>query len=64
MDVLTLLDEAKRAGVIVRVVNGDIEIEAEPSQRELVSKLRSHKADIVLLLGSGANGVNDQIENG
>ncbi len=54
MDVVTLVEEARRAGVKIEVVDGDLRIEANASQEHWVETLRPHKTKIAeLISGNG-----------
>lgn len=50
MDVVKLIEDARQAGVVIELVDGDLVIEAKAKLRGWVSKLRPHKAEIVRLL--------------
>ena len=50
MDVLKLLDDARKAGVAIELIDGDLMIEAKARNRGWVNKLRPHKAQIIRLL--------------
>jgi len=47
MDVITLLDDAKKAGVTVEVVSGDLLIEAPRSEKHWLDKLQPYKQEIL-----------------
>jgi hypothetical protein len=47
MDALALLAEARAAGLRIEAVDGELQIEAKPSQRRWLDKLRPHKAAIL-----------------
>lgn len=54
MDAVTLLDEARRDGVKIEVVDGELQVEAKPSQKHWLRKLKPHKAKILALIdGNG-----------
>jgi putative DNA primase/helicase len=58
MDVVTLLDEARRTGLKFEVIDGDLEIEAKPSQKHWLRKLKPHKAELLALIDG--NGQHDE----
>jgi len=47
MDNLKLLDDAKKEGVTLEVVNGDLRIEAPRSKKHWLDKLQPHKQEIL-----------------
>lgn len=47
MDAIALLSEARAAGLRIEAIDGELQIEAKPSQRRWVDKLRPHKAAIL-----------------
>lgn len=51
MDVVTLLDEARRDGVKIEVIDGELQLEAETHQKHWLGKLRPHKHEILELIG-------------
>ena len=51
MDVVTLVEEARRDGVKFEVNDGDLLISAAETQKHLVKTLSQHKAEIIELLG-------------
>lgn len=51
MDVVTLVEEARRDGVKFEVGDGDLLISAAETQKHLVKTLSQHKAEIIELLG-------------
>jgi putative DNA primase/helicase len=54
MDAVTLLDEARRDGVKIEVIDGDLQIEADASQKHWLRKLKPHKSEILALIdGNG-----------
>ncbi len=55
MDAVTLLEEARRDGVKIEVIDGELQIEAEARQKHWLGKLRPHKTEILDLIGG-----NDQ----
>ena len=54
MDAVTLLDEARRDRVKIEVIDGDLQIEADASQKHWLRKLKPHKSEILALIdGNG-----------
>jgi hypothetical protein len=51
MDVVTLVEEARRDGVKFEVDDGDLLISAAETQKHLVKTLSQHRAEIIELLG-------------